>query len=182
MKSFLMKKNKCKERLEEEKNVDTVANSIAKYGVLMSYFQYENNVYWARSSFVMLSQAALFGFSTSLFPTEEVASRNQILLLFLLSLFGLVLCKIWLIMIDSAIFWISRWASILKKLELPAFGDVEILRGIEDLEKGNAKVHSVRKTSEWIRRVFVVIWCIFIVYGYFQLAGHYGFVSKIYLS
>jgi hypothetical protein len=139
--------------------------ALEKYRNILGYLQYENTIFWTRSSFIIVAQASILGFSFRLFPIEGNPTWTQLFIILFVGVIGIVLCIIWAKMNKSSIFWINRWITLLKRIEPDAYGEIEVFRGIDDISSEKAKVHSLRRASDYVRNIFLITWILFIGYS-----------------
>jgi hypothetical protein len=110
---------------------------LQQYGILMSYLQYENAVYWERANFFLVASVAFFSFVvTNLPPLRPQTPWEQVLIFLVASLTGLCLSYLWWRGLQIGEFWIDHWHSLLRQLEPDAFGELKVLGGFKQREGG----------------------------------------------
>ncbi len=138
---------------------------LERYGILMSYLQYENTIYWGRGNFFLLAQSALFGFVIASLPSMLASTPwNKILIPGFGSIAGLIVARMWQIALRSGEFWINHWHSILMELEPKAFGKQKVLRGLATLEGQREPKERARMVAHDILILFYVLWIILVAY------------------
>jgi hypothetical protein len=141
------------------------SNKLEQYGIIMSYLQYENSMYWGRANFFLIACTALFGFVAMNLPTLTKATRwESLLALLAASGAGLALSLLWKLGLQSGEFWIHHWHSVLKDLEQGAFEDLTLLRQFQP-NQGSPKHVSARKVARSTLLVFYVLWGVLLVYS-----------------
>jgi hypothetical protein len=101
--------------------------ALRRYDVVLRYLAADTQVYWIRSQFFLITNAALLSSEIGNFPPSDVTTP-KLLALFLGSIVGLILCVLWFRSIDVGRAWMEHWKAALRKWEPSAFGDVNLFR------------------------------------------------------
>ena len=145
-------------------------NALEKYGLLMSYLQYENSIYWTRSNFYLLACTALFGIASSSIPSPSLNfSFHKIIAFFIISGAGLYLTFLWHQSVKSGEYWIEHWHVILKNLEPDAFSKIHVLR---DFELPGKKKVSARQIQKRTLFLFYWLWVLLLIYSIIVACQH----------
>lgn len=94
-----------------------------RYRSVIAISTYENNAFWTRSGFMMVAQAAILAGAARLLPTATSSSLSAICLM-IASIFAVILCGVWCLMIHAGFFWTSRWIERARALEPDAMDDL----------------------------------------------------------
>lgn len=154
-----------------------------RYRTVSAVFTYENSIYWTRSGFMLVAQAACLSGALRLLEAEKPTTRASLLLVGA-SAFALVLCWAWLRIIKAGIWWTDRWTRILRKLEPAAMDDsketeIWVLRMDSNewskppANANEQRIASTRQAPRFIAWAFVVVWTIALLIGGYNLLQKY---------
>ena len=134
---------------------------IEKYGILMSYLEYENSIFWGRANYFLLAQTALFGFTlTNLPPLAKSTPLEQIIIPGVAGVVGLILAYSWWKALKAGELWINRWHNLIEYFEPEVFGEVNVIRERpKDKRAKNVAYHMVI--------IFTFLWLLAIIYSLF---------------
>lgn len=139
--------------------------SLQRYGILMSYLQYENTMYWQRASFFLVASTALFGFFATRVPSFQAETPwDQVGAIAVVGLTGIGLSVLWGRSLDAGEYWVTHWHSLLQQLEPQAFGDLNVLRGTESSEKVPKRPRA-RVIPRRALALFYTLWSLLLAYG-----------------
>lgn len=140
-----------------ETKKDEIAVNVQRYGILMSYLQYENSSFWNRNNFFMVANAALLGFLIPKLPKIcPPESWEKIIIHFFYCIAGLLLSCLWRSGLKKSRMWIDHWRAKLDEIEKRAWGN-----GFYVFPK---KPIGAIKNAYHIVRLFLGIWIISIPY------------------
>jgi hypothetical protein len=131
--------------------------ALRRYDIVFRYSVYENTIFWMRSQFFLVANAALFGFVVS----KEIASEALFhpRLFELVCVGGIILSWLWYRSSRAAEYWISRWENICTRLEPEAFQNIEVLRNCRP--PGH---FSTKAVARYAAMLFLVLWVAALVF------------------
>jgi hypothetical protein len=125
----------------------------------MSYLQYENGVFWARSNLLLVANAALFGFAASNLPMMISAGWDRTISHAVISVAGIFLTVIWRGVLKRGEFWVLHWHDLLVKLEPKAFGREPVIRTMASLPAvREPSAGRVKELAYHLQAVFLTLW------------------------
>jgi hypothetical protein len=127
--------------------------ALTRYGILMSYLAYENNMFWQRAGFFLLASSALVAFSAQSLLKLVATDAGTLVLPLGAAAFGLALARLWYRTLAAAEKWIEHWHRLLKALESQAFADMSVF---DDPRLDRST--SLKAMAYHVIRLFVVFW------------------------
>ena len=147
-----------------------MGEKVDRYGIILSYLQYENTMYWTRINFFLLSNSALLGFVINSLPLfNSKISVNQIFIHLIASISGFILVILWNTAIKNGLYWINHWHSILLCLEEDAFKDIKVFRDQVDQAQIKDRRHKARDTAKYTLLLFLILLVLIFFYLLFLL-------------
>lgn len=147
--------------MDEENKTEETKDELQKYGILMSYLEYENSSFWNRNNFFMVAHSALLGFFIPKLPNICSATNwDEVIIPFFYCSAGLILSWLWLLQFNESKLWIKHWHSLLRGIEEEAFGKLLVHR------KNPKKIgkYGAKKIAKCVLYLFLGLWIFFIVY------------------
>jgi hypothetical protein len=131
--------------------------AIRRFDTLTRYYSYETTMYWSRSQFFLVANAALLGFAASNLIRATV---DHPYLLGLLCAFGAVLSLFWYLTLRAGQYWTERWERVCIALEPMAMGDVEVFRNCRPTWHISTK--KMARITAWL---FIIVWIAAMLYS-----------------
>lgn len=139
-------------------DVENNNSDLQRYGIIMSYLQYENGVYWQRGNFFLVASAALLGFVATKLPIlTKAASWELLITILIVSITGIFLSFLWQKGLAAGEFWIDHWHYILEDLEESAFPNHKVLKDFQPRPGGLKRV-SAKFVAKGAMYLFYILW------------------------
>lgn len=137
-------------------------DEIEKYGILMSYLEYENSMFWGRANYFLLAQTALFGFTLTNLPAlVKSTPLEKIIIPGVAGVVGLIIAYSWWKALKSGELWINRWHTLIISLEPKVFGELNVIR------ERDPKGERAKNTAYHMVIIFIFLWLLAIIYSVF---------------
>ncbi len=131
--------------------------ALRRFDTVTRYYSYETTMYWARSHFFLVANAALLGFTASSLINPNV---NHPYLLSALCVFGALLSVLWYLTLRIGQYWTDRWERLCVILEPIAFGRLEMFRNCRSPWQVSTK--KIARMTAWL---FICVWVIAALYA-----------------
>ncbi len=142
--------------IPDPKDVDL---SLKRFDTLFRYLAMESTLYWSRSQFFLVANAALLGFLTSFLRSLGTAlTAREVVGLCVLAAVGFCVSILWYRAIGAGDRWHGYWQKQCIVFEKTAFGYPVLSQARE--EPDHRSVAKIVRYSVW---VFLVVWPIILV-------------------
>ena len=131
--------------------------ALKRYDVVLKHLLGDIQIYWTRSQFFLVTNAALLGFELNSFPSSEIGT-SKLIALFLGGLVGMTLCILWIISVRSGRIWMDHWKRALSEWETLAFDNVNLYRQRPAGSPRSPKIPFVTAG------LFLAVWSVFALY------------------
>ncbi len=132
--------------------------TLQQYGIVMNYFAQEKRAFVGRTNLFLIASAGMAGFvSNALSRLSPNDAWSAIAQPAALCVAGLFVTWLWSRAINMGTYWLEHCQQVLKKLEPTAFGDLNVLRGMEAREEEHSEAKRIARAS---LSLFALLWVI----------------------
>ncbi len=146
--------------------------ALKRYDTILRYLIYEHTMYWTRSQFFLVAEAALLGFALTTLPkSQRSISIMQLVPIGLASILGVLLTILWSRSLTVTNHWIMSWEEICVGLEPEAFGGLKVFKDARPTKPGWFQWQSSKAMARHSLLLFLASWVALLGYAFFLLLG-----------
>jgi hypothetical protein len=137
-----------------------------RYRTVVAVFTTECTLFWSRSGFMLVAEAALFAGATRLLETATADSFSAWLVVSI-GLMGFVLTTVWLELIKVSRSWTDWYLARVRDLEPAALGSIRVFR----LEPREVSTWSLRSAPTYLASTMLLAWTLTLLRGVYLVVS-----------